>query len=210
MIGFILHKIKQLLFLRRLKKAKKYISVGNSHFLEAFDLLLNSPEPHRVYVKVGDDSMLNCNIIFESGSGEVIIGDRSFIGASQIICKSKIEIENDVFIAWGCCLYDHDSHAIDYKERQKDIERQLSDFRNGKNFIESKDWNVVNSKPIKICSNAWIGMNCILLKGVTIGEGAIVGAGSVVTKDVAPWTIVGGNPAKLIKQIPVELRKRII
>lgn len=51
-------------------------------------------------------------------------------------------------------------------------------------FIAHKNWDVVNSKPITICNDAWIGMNCIILKGVTIGEGAIVGAGSVVTKDV--------------------------
>lgn len=50
-------------------------------------------------------------------------------------------------------------------------------------------------------------MEAIILKGVTIGEGAIVGAGSVVTKDVAPWTVVGGNPARVIKEIPINLRK---
>ena len=44
-------------------------------------------------------------------------------------------------------------------------------------------------------------MNCIILKGVTIGEGAIVGAGSVVTKDVPAWTVVAGNPAKIVKKL---------
>lgn len=45
-------------------------------------------------------------------------------------------------------------------------------------------------------------MNCIILKGVTIGKGAIVGAGSVVTKDVPAWTFVAGNPARVIKDLP--------
>ena len=44
-------------------------------------------------------------------------------------------------------------------------------------------------------------MNCIILKGVTIGEGAIVGAGSVVTKDVPAWTVVAGNPARVVKKL---------
>ena len=78
---------------------------------------------------------------------------------------------------------------------------ELRDIRNGDNFILHKDWSNVNSAPITICDDAWIGMNCIILKGVTIGEGAIVGAGSVVTKDVPAWTVVAGNPARVVKKI---------
>ena len=61
-----------------------------------------------------------------------------------------------------------------------------------------KNWENVKSAPIKIKDKAWIGFNSIILKGVTIGEGAIVGAGSVVTKDVADYTIVAGNPAVVV------------
>ena len=56
------------------------------------------------------------------------------------------------------------------------------------------------TKPISIGANAWVAGWSIVLPGVTIGEGAVVGAGSVVTKDVEPWTVVGGNPAKFIKK----------
>ena len=54
--------------------------------------------------------------------------------------------------------------------------------------------------PITICDGVWIGARAIILPGVTIGEGAIVAAGAVVTKDVEPFTVVGGNPAKFIKK----------
>ena len=54
--------------------------------------------------------------------------------------------------------------------------------------------------PITICDGVWIGARAIILPGVTIGEGAIVAAGAVVTKDVEPWSVVGGNPAKFIKR----------
>ncbi len=54
--------------------------------------------------------------------------------------------------------------------------------------------------PITICDGVWIGARAIVLPRVTIGEGAVVAAGAVVTKDVEPWTVVGGNPAKVIKK----------
>lgn len=54
--------------------------------------------------------------------------------------------------------------------------------------------------PITICDGVWVGARAIILPGVTIGEGAVVAAGAVVTKDVDPWTVVGGNPAKFIKK----------
>ena len=60
---------------------------------------------------------------------------------------------------------------------------------------------VLRCKPVHIRRNAWIGVGAIILPGVTVGENAVVAAGAVVTKDVAPNTIVGGNPAKLIKNI---------
>jgi len=78
------------------------------------------------------------------------------------------------------------------------------DLRAGRNPLASKDWSVVPTKPIRICDKVWIGMNAIILKGVTIGEGAVVAAGAVVTKDVPPWTVAAGNPARVVKCIEHE------
>jgi acetyltransferase-like isoleucine patch superfamily enzyme len=178
----------------------EYLDKGDSILQANFDITVINPQK-RKYVKIGDDNVLDCRIFFESGQGEVVIGNRVFIGGSTIMCRTKVEFGNNIFVAWGAYFYDHDSHSLDYKLRQDDISQQLADIRNGEFFITHKNWEVVNSSSIKICDNAWIGMNALILKGVTIGEGAIVGAGSVVTKDVDPWTIVGGNPAKLIRRI---------
>ncbi|KAA0893602.1 acyltransferase [Oryzomonas rubra] len=175
--------------------------------LPGFNLDLRNPIREKKYLRIGDDCMINGNFVFESEGGEVSIGDRVYLGGGTVICRSKIEFGNDIFVAWGGYLYDHDSHSLDYRQRHLDMSRQLEDYRNGKNFILSKDWSVVNSKPIVIQDNVWIGMHCIILKGVTIGEGAIIGAGSVVTRDVEPWTVVAGNPAKLVKNLPADIRK---
>ena len=69
----------------------------------------------------------------------------------------------------------------------------------GSHDVTSPHFNLV-TRPITINDNVWIATGAIVLPGVTIGEGAVVGAGSVVTKDVEPWTVVGGNPAKFIKK----------
>lgn len=204
----LFNKIKKRLKKRRLKKFENHFEVGdNSILLDGFNLSIRFPESGKKYLKVGDDSMLSCKIVFESSEGHVTMGDRVFIGNSTIICRSDITFGNDIFVAWGTYFYDHDSHSLDYKERRKDLARQIEDYKAGRNFIASKNWEAVNSNPIKIDDDAWIGMNCIILKGVTIGKGAIVGAGSVVTHDVPDWTVVAGNPAKIIKEIPFELRK---
>ena len=65
--------------------------------------------------------------------------------------------------------------------------------------VSSPHFDLVR-KPVVICDNVWIAMGAIVLPGVTIGEGAVVAAGAVVAKDVLPWTVVGGNPARFIKK----------
>jgi len=183
------------------EKSLGNIKMGNSVLLPGFALSIFKEQPGRKYVTIGDDTLLECQMSFESGEGEIVIGDRVYIGQSKLISRTRIEFENDIFVAWGCYFYDHDSHSLDYRERQNDLKQQVKDYREGKYFIENKNWDCVNTKPIKVCSNAWIGMHAIILKGVTIGEGAVVAAGSVVTRDVEPWTVVAGNPAKPVKKL---------
>ncbi len=153
-------------------------------------------------VRIGSGCMLACNLIFESDKGEIEIGDRCFINAgTNIISRSKIKFGNDITVAWGCTFYDHNSHSLDWRERVHDLEQEIKDYNETGDFIKNKNWDVVKSRPITIEDKAWIGMNCTILNGVTIGEGAIVGACSVVRENVEPWTVVAGNPAKVIRRI---------
>ncbi len=142
-------------------------------------------------LSIGSGSIVEAAIIFDRAGGSIRIGDRTFVGASTFVCAEGIEVGNDVLVSWGCTIVDHDSHALAWKDRSRDVE----------NWYEGrKDWMPVERAAVRIGDKAWIGFNSIILKGVTIGEGAVVGAGSVVTKDVSPWTVVAGNPAKPIRQ----------
>ena len=69
----------------------------------------------------------------------------------------------------------------------------------GSHDVDSAGYHLIKA-PIVIGDMAWVATGAIILPGITIGEGAVVGAGAVVTKDVAPWTIVAGNPARVIRQ----------
>lgn len=150
-----------------------------------------------VSLEIGKSSIIEGSILFDREDASVLIGDRTFIGASLIVCAEKIEIGNDVLVSWGCSIVDHDSHAVDWLSRKNDVIA----WKQGK-----KDWFGVRVKSVKINDRVWIGFNSIILKGVTIGEGAIVGAGSVVTKDVSPYTIVAGNPARVIREVSLNER----
>jgi galactoside O-acetyltransferase len=203
----MLSKIRQLLqkyrFNKMLEAAKPYLDIDESAALYhtvSFNFCV--PRPKAIAVKIGKRTIAECQFIFESDKGEIVIGENTFIGNSNLISRNKIEIGNNVTISWGCWIYDHNSHSLDIGDRIEDHEQAYPFYAHErKNLYLGKNWETVKSAPIKICDKVWIGFNSIILKGVTIGEGAIVGAGSVVAKDVEPWTVVAGNPAKIVKRL---------
>lgn len=198
------------LYLRRRRKAEMariapYTSLDpESWYGNGFAVELRSPQAGHIYLETGKHCVLDGHYIFEKETGQIRIGDRVHIGGSTLVSVNGIVIGDDVTIAWDCLIYDHDSHSVRWEERREDTEREYRNLVSGKNAIGDKDWSVVRSAPIRICAKAWIGTGVKILKGVTIGEGAVVGAGSVVTKDVEPWTVVGGNPARVIRRLREE------
>jgi len=146
---------------------------------------------------IGEGSIIEGNLVIERSGASITIGSNTFIGNSILASAVHIEVGDNVLISWGSNIVDHNSHAIAWSKRQHDVR----DWYRGE-----KDWSHVVTQPVLIGNRSWIGLNVIILKGVNIGEGAIVAAGSVVTKDVPPWTIVGGNPARTIREIPVNER----
>ena len=163
----------------RLISAKWYLrnctSVGKMVSVNQKPLLVNQG---RIYL--GDEVRIWSNIqqskIFVEKGALLTIGTNSRINGVHISASQHIEIGNNVRIAPYTIIIDNDYHKI---------EDHFSD-----EGIKS---------PIIIEDDVWITMNCMIMKGVRIGKGAVIAAGSVVTKNVAPYSVVGGVPAKLIK-----------
>lgn len=198
----IINTIRKMSKKHKIKKWNEYIRLSRESFYDdTFDVDLRNPKRGHVYLETKENSVLGGTYIFEKESGHVSIGERVHIGNSTFISINEIVIGDDVTIAWDCLFYDHNSHSIQWEERKNDTLQELKDIRNGDSAIRNKDWTVVKTAPIHICDKVWIGTGCKILKGVTIGEGAVVAAGSVVTKDVEPWTMVGGNPVVVIKKL---------
>lgn len=152
-------------------------------------------------ISIGDNCIINGSFIFESDKGAVTIGNNVFVGKNvRFFSRNNIKIGNDVMIAENVTFYDHNSHSLNWKDRLYDTQ-SLTQAKSSEERVKIKNWNNVLDAPIFIDNNVWIGMDSLILKGVTIGEGAIIGARSVVTKDVAPYTCVAGNPAVFIKDL---------
>jgi len=141
-------------------------------------------DPFKSLLFMGKDSTLKINGNFSIYSGsriyindnaELILGSGYINNNLNLSCFKRIEIGDGVVISEGVTIRDSDDHDILGSEMEI-------------------------TQPIRIGNHVWIGINVTVLKGVTIGDGAVVAAGSVVTKDVPDKCLVGGVPAKVIKE----------
>ena len=114
---------------------------------------------------------------------KLIVGDDVGVSGCTISAAKSITIGDRVMVGSGALIMDSDYHPLDP-------------------LLRRDGCNKGNSRPVVIKDDAFIGARAIVCKGVTIGEAAVVAAGAVVTKDVPPWTIVGGNPAVEIGKVP--------
>ncbi|WP_240773446.1 acyltransferase [Pontibacter sp. SGAir0037] len=139
--------------------------------------------PHQV--QIGDDCVIERDVFFKydgvwSEGPSIILGNNTFVGTgSEFNISDKITVGQDCLIASGCKFVDHD-HGYDF--RHLPIRLQPP-----------------QEAPIIIEENVWLGFNVVVLKGVTIGKGAIVAAGSVVNQSIPEQEIWGGVPARKIK-----------
>lgn len=135
--------------------------------------------------------------------GTILLGERVNFVATLVPCEllayhnARLEIGPRAFINYGCSIAANTSITIG-------PDCLLGPFVN----IIDNDYHAIEdrrqqpvSRPVSIGASVWIGTRAIILPGVTIGDGAVIGAGSVVTRDVAPYTVVAGNPARVLRTI---------
>ena len=117
---------------------------------------------------------------------KLLIGDGVGISGAVLFAMRHIEIGEKVMIGAGAVVYDNDFHPVGAADRRRN------------------DRSKIGVASVVIEPDVWLGARAMVLKGVRIGRGSVVAAGAVVVKDVPPWSIVAGVPARVVGQIPPE------
>jgi acetyltransferase-like isoleucine patch superfamily enzyme len=153
-----------------------------------------------VGVEIGEGASTYLGTMFDVGSrGRVTLGRYALVHGARIICDERVEIGDYALISWNVVLMDTYRLPIDPISRRQHLEQAP---QRQPRFLgpDGSDAGVM-CKPVRIGRNVWIGFDSCVLPGVTVGEGSIVGAKSVVLTDVEPYTVVAGNPARVIRRL---------
>ncbi len=175
----------------RWRRALAHLQLGPGSRVDHLALDVRGPG---CSVSVGDACDLGCTVVLERAGGRLRVGSRTSIGGGTTFSiAASVDVGDDVLVSFDVLVMDHNSHAVEFDLRRGD----------GPAWIRGqKDWTHVPVAPVVIRDKAWVGARAIVLRGVTVGEGAVVGAGSVVTRDVPDWTVVAGNPARVVRELP--------
>jgi len=153
----------------------------------------------RECIRVGAWSAVCGELLTFAHGGQITIGQWCFIGKdARIWSAESIVIGDRTLISHQVNIFDSQTHPLSASKRHEHFRHIMT--RGHPRGIS------LHERPVRIASDVWIGAAAIILSGVTIGQGAIVGAGSVVTHDVPAWTVVAGNPARVIRELDPDER----
>lgn len=169
---------------------------GEGFYLETAQSFRHFRAKQRDAVKIGKHVSCYAGCSFALGvKGTCSIGDYSLVNGALIMAEERIEIGAYCLISWNVGIADSDFHPIEPAQRRQDA-LALAPY-----LKDRPARPAIRTAPVIIQDNVWIGMNAVILKGVTIGENSVVAAGSVVTKSVPPNVVVAGNPAVVVKEL---------
>ncbi len=184
---------------------RDYISIHPTAIIasNAAVQMFNPPKEPRIVLEIGEGCHIFSTFSLLRPEAHIKIGRNCQLGASQFIAASRIEVGDDVLMAWGCTIIDTDNHALEWNDRKLDVQRCRDAWAltGGQDIARLHDWRPVQIKNVSIGDKTWIGFNSIVLKGSFVGEGTVVGAGSVVIGSLAPWTLAAGNPCRVIRAL---------
>lgn len=177
--------------LQRRLRGKPTLIKGTGTTIGASARVLNAGKDS-AQIRIGDFSRVEGELFVFAHGGRISIGDWCFIGpGTRIWSAFELTIGNRVLISHSVSIMDSLTHPISASLRHEQF-RAIVTSGHPKRID-------LGEKPVSIEDDVWIGAGAIVLRGVRVGKCAIVGAGAVVTKDVPPYTIVAGNPAKTIR-----------
>ncbi len=171
------------------------VTLHNEAYLESTYSFYHYRSEAQEGVRIGSGATVYLGTMFDLGpGGKVSIGEFALVHGAWIICDAAVEIGDYALISWNVVLMDSYRWPRDPKARRRLLEETAGQ-------IGRPPEASVPAQPVRVGRNAWIGFDCCILPGVTIGEGSIIGARSVVMQDVPPFTVAAGNPAKIIRRI---------
>jgi acetyltransferase-like isoleucine patch superfamily enzyme len=169
---------------------------GEGFYCESAQIFRHLKSKASRAVVLGDHVSCYAGCSFAIGAnGRCTVGDFTLMNGALVMAEEFIQIGAHCLISWNVGIADSDFHPLEPAQRIIDA-HALAPF-----FKDRPPRPALRTVPVIISDNVWIGMNAVILKGVTIGENSVVAAGAVVTKSVPPNVVVAGNPAVVTKQL---------
>ena len=148
---------------------------------------------HKENLAIGQNSDIDATISVQK-DGKVVVGNHTTIRYDSFIgAVDRIQIGSYVIISNNVHIYDNNNHPVPPEVRHKMCEEGF--------YNDAWKWEHSAHRPVVIEDDVWIGERATILKGVTIGRGSVIGCDSVVTKDVPPYSVAAGNPARVLKMM---------
>ena len=131
-------------------------------------------------IDIGTDVLFGYGVRISMGANGILtVGDGSYLGdRTHLVCNQEVTIGRKCAISWDVLIMDHPGYKTGYNDEEP----------------------ILRTAPVIIEDDVWIGCRSVIIKGVRVGRGAIVSAGSLVVKDVPSRTLVGGNPARILRE----------
>lgn len=179
--------------INNLLQSNKFLNVATIHpstIISHQSEILNHKND-KSSIDIGKECLIRGNLMVLKHGGKIKIGNHCFLGDNSRIWSSvNVTIGDRVLISHNVNIHDNNSHSFDSNIRHQEF---LSIIKYHTLLVGVE----IGESEIIIGNDVWIGFNATILKGVTIGDGAIIGANTIITKNVEPYTVVVGNPHKV-------------